>query len=106
MEHNESNSQICIACQACCRVLTFERPPMEKRTLDFYRARGCKIFPVKYTGQDNLQYDIHAIMVPTICPHLTMGGCDIWDARPQACRDYDGREDPYLQDVCQLPKED
>lgn len=97
----------CIECSECCEWVTFiipqpsgiqlttERSSFLKNALvEFYEARGCKI---KDAIGDNM-----AVMVPSVCPHLSVKGCDIYDKRPDLCRQYDGRLDRYMKDVCRL----
>jgi len=89
-------SEICIACQECCRWTTFVLSMPSQMLLDHYKARG---FEIKIIG-DNFH-----IMVQTVCPHLKKSGCSIYADRPQVCRNYDGRFDPVMCDRCQLPIE-
>jgi len=95
-----SNEQkVCMKCQECCRWLTFILSAETAITLqEFYEVRGCKIKDVP--GNPKAK----AVMVPTICPNITPWGCDIYQRRPRACRDYDGRDDPFIGEKCQLPK--
>lgn len=65
--------------------------PENARTRHFYETRGCKIMPT-----DQLPY----IVIPYPCPHLTEKGCAIYDKRPIACRNYDGRRDPIMHYTC------
>ena len=88
--------RVCIECQECCKYLTFiVGPDVIKRHREIYEARGCVI----RTMRDSNSF---ALRVPSVCQHLTEHGCDIYEDRPQECKDYDGRYDPLLQDLCKL----
>ena len=88
--------RVCVGCQACCCYLTFiVSEEIIKQYSEIYTARGCKITSMK----GNKSY---ALRVPSVCPHLQDWGCDIYEDRPQHCRDYDGRYDPMMQDLCKL----
>lgn len=95
--------KICIACQECCRWLTFT-VVIENRNSDYwenyYKVRGCRIhYMDSVPGSVNM-----AIMVPSPCPELTEFGCRSYIERPVFCRQYDGRNDVLMRDACQLPK--
>ena len=78
-------SQLCLECMECCKILKI--PHREFPTLSiraFYEVRGCTIL---------LERGIFYIIVPYFCPHLTPKGCDIYEDRPQDCKNYDGRDD-------------
>jgi Fe-S-cluster containining protein len=81
--------QLCIACCKCCReVGIYTHPGMYSNTkeevVEFYRARG---FNVTESG------DLLIISLKMACPHLTPAGCDIYENRPQVCKDYSGLND-------------
>ena len=80
-------SELCLKCLRCCEVikLVFEKPPSQTM-MEFYKVRGCKVGYEKETGYFFLS-------IPCKCPQLTLNGCAIYENRPQACRDYDGRLD-------------
>lgn len=79
----------CIKCQKCCRILTVPtRYMLDQKLVEFYRARGIKLKMADGFGLD--------AVIPYKCPHITKDGCDIYDRRPQVCRDFDGRKVPYL----------
>jgi Fe-S-cluster containining protein len=85
---------LCLSCMACCKVfvipIRLEDTP--ERCREVYEARG---YEFKYLEPDKALLVSHSP-----CPHLTEGGCDIYDTRPQACRDYDGRHDPWMKGKC------
>lgn len=83
--------KLCLQCQACCRLVYIPTKLPDKRDEPFYKARGIKFIKVKGT--------LHAA-IPSRCPNLTVAGCAIYNNRPDACKDYDGREDPLLKDIC------
>lgn len=88
-------SQICISCNECCKFMTFSLPKdfvQAHRT--FYEHRGCQLFD---------EGDTVAVRVPSVCPQLSANGiCKVYPFRSEACRLYDGRDDPYVD--CQLPE--
>jgi Fe-S-cluster containining protein len=63
---------------------------------EFYKARGAKSV-IQLNGR-------YWAVWPWKCPHLTKVGCDIYEHRPQACREYDGRDDPLMKGICKLPE--
>lgn len=80
-------------CIECCKWMTFiikKSEELEKQ-LEFYIERGCKIQHIK-------ESDSIAITIPSVCPHLTVMGCRIYSTRPESCRNYDCRQDPFLKD--------
>ena len=82
-------------CVECCKWMTFIvnfTTEMEKQ-LEFYKARGCKIFLFKEKG--NPSGDV-AITVPSVCPMLTVTGCRIQDKKPELCKKYDCRRDLFI----------
>ena len=94
------DEMICIGCQECCKCFTFTINCRDKKEHDylceFYKARGIQV--VKYEKSI-------AVVIDSVCPHLTKYGCDIYSTRPEACRKYDGRNDPLMRQFCKLPKE-
>jgi len=80
-------SELCLKCLRCCKILklTFEAPPSPMMT-EFYKVRGCK---VGYDAENRYFF----LAIPYTCPQLTENGCAIYENRPQACKDYDGRFD-------------
>jgi Fe-S-cluster containining protein len=88
--------RICVGCQECCRYLTFIiGEDIVNLYSEIYKVRGCTIRRMP----GSLSY---ALRVPSVCPHLTEHGCDIYEERPQHCREYDGTMDPFMQDLCKL----
>lgn len=84
---------LCLECQKCCKVIVF--PTNYKDEPDvrhFYETRGMK---VRWDDRWGL-----LIMVDHQCPHLTERGCNIYSKRPDVCRRYDGRKDPFMADEC------
>lgn len=59
-----------------------------KKYMEFYKARGCKIQMLSGSV---------AITVPSPCPHLTITGCSVYENRPELCKDYNCRNDPFLK---------
>lgn len=92
-----TKSELCIKCQACCKVLTFE-VPLYTGTLEFYKARGLHtVYKDKHTA---------TVIVPHICPQLTEGGCKIYLLRPAGCKMYDGSKSFVMRDQCLWNKEE
>jgi len=91
----ERKSLLCRDCRACCKEIHFEQqfPEVEQSlaALQFYRSRGLNVLVENRTL---------LIRVPHICQYLTSTGCSDYTNRPQACRLYDGRKDPFLKDIC------
>lgn len=88
--------RVCVGCQECCRYLTFiVGEDIVNLYSEIYTVRGCTIR--RMSGSPS-----YALRVPSVCPHLTERGCDIYETRPQHCRDYDGTMDPLMQDLCKL----
>lgn len=52
--------------------------------IEFYETRG---FRATKSG------DLIVLTLKQTCPHLTPVGCDIYEKRPQVCRDYSGLND-------------
>jgi Fe-S-cluster containining protein len=82
--------RLCISCQKCCKELFIYTHPVlygcpAGTIVDFYKARGFDV--------NRLEEDAIILSLKHTCPHLTSGGCDIYDQRPQACADYSGIED-------------
>lgn len=63
-------------------------PHLMSRKMEFYKARGCQVQP---TSNGLI------VSVPSVCPMLRMGVCTIHKNKPQACKEYDCRQDPWLK---------
>ena len=86
---------VCIECQECCKWMGIIIPSDEwKERRKFYEVRGCEV--ARTEGDDVY------VLLPSVCPHLTPNGCDIYDYRPNYCREYDGRDDPAMRGRCKL----
>jgi Fe-S-cluster containining protein len=67
-----------------------------EQLIDYYEAHGCVVHRSGYGL---------VVMVPLACKWLQPDGlCEHYDNRPELCRQYDGRADPYLRDRCKLPR--
>ncbi len=100
MSGNASKSDLCLACGRCCKVLILYAPRPdflhEPQAEEFFKARGVTIIE---KGQR-----WYKVGVPSVCPHLgDDNACDIYETRPQGCREYDGRKDPIVE--CDWPAE-
>lgn len=89
------NQKACLSCMECCKYITFT---VHSRNVDsdvkMYRLKGCIVTAVY--GSDIF------LVVPAKCKNLTKKGCSIYESRPQECRIYDGRDDPFFKDICKL----
>ena len=87
----ELKQKICIKCQWCCKHVYL---PIEARgaNISFSAARGIEI---RFDGMKP-----YAILEQT-CQHLTEKGCGIYQDRPFACQNYDGRRDKFHSEMCQ-----
>lgn len=93
---DKTDSEICIECQECCNWITFILPSLSDDQKEFYEKRGCMIVD---HGEDS-----YGVVVPSTCQYLGLGiGCAIYSERPELCRIYDGRVDPFMINHCQLP---
>ncbi len=99
MSKDLTDSEICLSCQVCCsRIVTpmpWGNPADLLRMKEWYKARGCKKV-MMILGTLWAVWDWK-------CPHLTKIGCDMYEKRPAVCREYDGRDDPLMKDICKLP---
>ncbi len=82
----------CEGCSECCNHMTFMINVDNSQTLaqylDFYKARGCELKILNGFGV--------AVTVNSPCPHLSDVGCSIYPERPNLCKAYDCRTDPFL----------
>ena len=89
--NSTKKKKLCLQCMECCKVFYVPTVLNKYEEKEFYELRGCQV----------KRYQNHAIViVPLPCPHLTPQGCDIYDQRPQVCKDYDGTKDPFMKDKC------
>lgn len=96
-----TSKELCISCNhQCCRWIAFTTTEMSGRSLEFYIARGCKV--LKCMIKDG---EVYRVYIPHVCQHLVEGeGCSIYERRPLACIEYEGRFDPLTEDICQIRK--
>jgi Fe-S-cluster containining protein len=71
----------CSKCGQCCRSLSFIIE-MTDEWREYYEAHGCKVLG-------------DMVLVPMVCPHLKDNMCDIYETRPQVCRDFKGQTEGY-----------
>jgi len=89
----KKKSELCMSCLECCKWIIFT-VPYSVNAFQYYMARGCRVMDV---GRSRYIQ----VLVPSICPQLNeIFGCAIYENRPEACRLYDGRKDPFLKDIC------
>jgi Fe-S-cluster containining protein len=92
-----TKSELCIACQECCKHISFVIPA-NAETLYFYKVRGYRIILTAFNEA--------FIVIPSVCQHLTPKGCAIYSSRPKGCEAYDGSKSITMKDKCLWPKED
>jgi Fe-S-cluster containining protein len=62
---------------------------MRRRKVEYFSARGCAL---RWVSKNQL-----AVTVYSPCPRIIPGRrCGAYENRPEACRDYDCRNDEYL----------
>ena len=77
----------------CCKTLAipFEYYKFSTDDLNFYMMRGAEFVTT----------DKGPFMILNLsCPNLTEKGCGIYGDRPRICKDYDGREVPFMRYRC------
>jgi Fe-S-cluster containining protein len=67
----------CLKCGLCCRVLFLVIAHPSPELLEYYEARKWS-----YDKTTKL------LSIPDICPHLVDNKCDIYENRPEYCRNY------------------
>lgn len=67
----------CGDCHKCCEHYTLELTELGGATLQFSRVWGV----CSESGFMSIEIEIP-------CQHLTKDGCDIYEDRPQTCRDF------------------
>ena len=96
---DQRKSQLCLSCLECCKWLRFDCAAKDAEQAEamrtFYTTRGCDVRLVKIS-----EMTLVVVNVPIHCPHLTASGCNIYSRRPPACKNYDGRKDLMMQDIC------
>ena len=92
----KTNNQKCIECQACCKYISFHFPKKGDLYLyqEFANIRNAEYVKVK---NGNVYFRF-----PSLCRYLKEDGCSIYNMRPQICKNYDGRFDPAMEDLCKL----
>jgi Fe-S-cluster containining protein len=88
---DKAKHEACIKCQRCCKVMILPVLIRDKEEMKFYETRGLEFFMM----QENIWTILHKE-----CKHIAKSGCRIYDKRPEACKQYDGRLDPLLTKAC------
>lgn len=89
---NENNkSKLCLQCMECCRYIGIVSATNTQEDREFYELRGFETI---------IKGGFLIVLMPNVCQHLKVNGCSIYEERPAHCRNYDGREDPFMKDVC------
>jgi Fe-S-cluster containining protein len=98
IEVNMSN--VCKRCGNCCKCLVLPvKKPLNKSIMNnWLSVRDCEI-----VKED---YDSTYVKINYKCPHLVKSVneylCDIYEDRPNGCREFDGRNYDFLD--CALKK--
>ena len=93
MDIEKRKQELCLSCLECCRTLAipFDHYSLDEDDIKFYKMRGVELLTITQGPY---------LLVPSVCPHLTENGCDIYKDRPKICKDYDGREVPFMKYKC------
>jgi len=86
----KTKSELCLECLACCRVVKiplFGVGCLNGDALEFCDVRGLEIV---------LEDGVYFVVIPHVCPQLSVDGCKIYEDRPVSCREYDGRTDSAI----------
>lgn len=85
----------CTDCTHCCDYMTFGvacgnmSSSERRRKVEYFKARGCHL---QWVTRNKL-----VVTVYSPCPYATEESlCRVYSRRPEACRDYDCRDDEYL----------
>jgi Fe-S-cluster containining protein len=93
VDDTELKSILCRKCMKCCMSIGFPFYKPGVGVIEFYKTRGAKIY------RENR--DIYLIVIENKCPHLDLlRGCDIYETRPIACREFDGRRSNSIKEEC------
>jgi Fe-S-cluster containining protein len=78
--------ELCLQCFKCCERVGFYTlyTDSDPDAINFYRIRGFDI---------SFEKGYLKVVIDLPCPHLTPKGCNIYNARPQVCVDFDGRRE-------------
>ena len=95
----QEKQELCIKCQACCRIVGIPLGLLTGNTIgnqqEFYQARGIDVvLDTRYSAVNYLA------VIPMPCPQLTPKGCKIYKNRPKTCQLYDGTTDPLMTNYC------
>jgi len=88
MDYKDINSELCIKCGECCRIIIPIYPPytrIDDRYLEFCRGVGLNIFVEKH-NKNRLTIDLGYCEKLEILDGFYK--CKIYDRRPQLCKDY------------------
>ena len=90
MDIDKKKQELCLNCMECCKTLAipFDYHKLSEDDIKFYRMRGAE-----FVTTNKGPY----MILDLSCPHLTEEGCGIYGDRPKICKDYDGREVPFMR---------
>ena len=90
----QKKSELCKLCQFCCTYISLDTVYCKRfmkegyePNLELLKTRGLTEFYID---------DVTGCLVIEAkfpCTHLTPDGCDIYETRPDSCRNYDGIRD-------------
>jgi len=89
----DEKQKLCLSCLECCKTLAtpFDYYRLSDEDIKFYKMRGAQFFTTNKGPFMVLNFS---------CPHLTENGCSIYEERPRICKEYDGREIPFMKGKC------
>lgn len=89
----EKKQHLCLTCLECCKNLAipFDYHKLSEDEIKFYKMRG-----IEFITTNKSPYMIFNLP----CSMLTDKGCSIYKDRPKICREYDGREVPFMKYKC------
>jgi len=72
--------EACLDCQECCEAIEFPTSMVDNKVMEFYIAYGIDFYITKA--------GVVIFRMNHPCPHITETGCDIYDDRPDVCKEF------------------
>lgn len=90
---DRKKQELCLSCRECCKnlVIPFDYHKYPEDDIKFYRMRGAEFITTNKGPY---------MILDLGCPYLTDSGCGIYKDRPKICREYDGRDIPFMKHKC------